>query len=633
MPFSSAFQVPFFLFFLVISTAGKAVTVAADFDDLKKVARAKKLSQNSTWLSLMHYYKVGSEAEGYESFVDDENFFLAADGKRNSQAELDKSIERLLFPDVEKDTLVDPRCQFVERERWLRQQLDLSAEAVPESCSDYYLWRSRIKAHSVTLVFPASYLNSPSSMFGHTLFRFDPSDIENNSAWLSYSLSYAANVTEQEEDSFAYAFKGIAGGYPGRFSVVPYFKKIQEYGALENRDVWEYKLNLTVDEVDRMVGHIWELHDIRFDYFFFRENCAFRLLELLDYARPGLELSSGFNFTAIPADTVKAVVHSGIVENVNYRPSIGAELQYQLALLPKGARQWVELLEKNPDLANSEKFLALDIPLQRSLISAANRFLTYKSRRKKMTDKTVNKRFKMLQSLNRYPSKKPVSPAVPEQPDSGHDTRLISLGAGRDHTKDFVELQYRISYHDLLDNIPGYLKGAEIELGDLHVKKYKAEQAKLDSFDLIQIRSLNAWYALFNPISWEAGVGLYRNELLEDNRLSVRLNAMAGRSFLWRKQSVFYALAGFDTNFYRHANHTAYLNVSAKVGVLDYNPFGTMQVQLEVESFQRHSSRADFDITQNFELARNHALRASFNFSRFNEQNSENFKLEYRHYF
>lgn len=37
--------------------------------------------------------------------------------------------------------------------------------------------------------------------------------------------------------------------YPGRFSVVPYVKKIREYAHLENRDMWEYALDLDRDEL------------------------------------------------------------------------------------------------------------------------------------------------------------------------------------------------------------------------------------------------------------------------------------------------------------------------------------------------------------------------------------------------
>ena len=60
---------------------------------------------------------------------------------------------------------------------------------------------------------------------------------------------------------------------------------------LENRDVWEYELNLEPHEIERLLAHTWELGFTRFDYYFFDENCSYHLLSLLDVARPGVELT------------------------------------------------------------------------------------------------------------------------------------------------------------------------------------------------------------------------------------------------------------------------------------------------------------------------------------------------------
>ena len=142
------------------------------------------------------------------------------------------------------------------------------------------------------LVFPAAYLNSPSSMFGHTLLRIDQADVtSNNTALLSYALNFGAYI-EGMDNSILYAWKGLMGGYPGMFALVPYREKLAEYSRLENRDLWEYKLNLTPEETGRMVEHVWELKQVRFDYYFFDENCSFRLLELMEIARPGIERPS-----------------------------------------------------------------------------------------------------------------------------------------------------------------------------------------------------------------------------------------------------------------------------------------------------------------------------------------------------
>jgi hypothetical protein len=82
---------------------------------------------------------------------------------------------------------------------------------------------------------------------------------------------------------------------------------ISEYSRLENRNLWTYQLDLSPKKTTRMVEHVWELRYVRFDDYFFDENCSFQLLERLEVARPSLRLTDQLPLTAIPADTVRAV--------------------------------------------------------------------------------------------------------------------------------------------------------------------------------------------------------------------------------------------------------------------------------------------------------------------------------------
>ncbi|MCB1756650.1 MAG: DUF4105 domain-containing protein [Gammaproteobacteria bacterium] len=614
--------------------AGERQTAHTDVEKLLRIADNKRLDQHPQWLTLMHYQSTGMDGDRLESQVDDQRYFLAENGKTDSRAELQASI-RGLFADTpkplpEKD---DPHCRFVEREYWLRQQLSLPAEAVPQNCTTFHQWRDRMEAYSVTLVFPASYLNSPSSMFGHTLFRFDPENIADDSSWLSFALTFAADTAESDDDAFAYAFKGIAGGYAGLFSVVPYFQKIQEYGAIENRDVWEYSLDLTPDEVERIIGHAWELREIRFDYYFFRENCAFRLLELLDYARPSLDLIEQFPRTAIPAETVKAVVNSGIVSDITFRPSVGSILQHAVTGLPREHRHWVRELEQAPDLAQSPEFLALPEGLQESIVDAANQYLTYRSRRRAMTPEMAGRRFKMLKQVNRFPAREPAAVPVPARPDSGHETGLLTVGAGREREADFVSAGLRISYHDLLDNSRGYLRGGEIQLGNVELRKYKGEKLRLERADLIQLRSLSAWHSIFDAIAWEAGAGLGRHPVIEQQKLGLTAAGAVGKSAMATDNTVAYGLIGASVFAFDEAEHSGYANLSLKSGLLYFNPFGTMQAELFAEAPQRHRSRYTLSLSQNLVLGKNHSIRATIRQDWESREDFLNASLTYRFHY
>ncbi|MDR3578435.1 MAG: DUF4105 domain-containing protein [Oryzomonas sp.] len=123
-------------------------------------------------------------------------------------------------------------------------------------------------------------------------------------------MNYAANT--REERGVKFAFKGLFGGYQGRFSIAPYYAAVKTYGDIENRDIWEYDQNLTPEEIGQLLRHVWEMRSAWFDYYFLDENCSYHLLSLLETARPGLRLTDRFPWWAIPSETVRAVSVAGL---------------------------------------------------------------------------------------------------------------------------------------------------------------------------------------------------------------------------------------------------------------------------------------------------------------------------------
>ena len=125
----------------------------------------------------------------------------------------------------------------------------------------------QIKPASVTLIFPAAHINSPASMFGHTLLTVDT---EPQSRLLAYSINYSAVTRETFGPIFA--FKGLFGFYPGYFSMLPYYAKLQEYSDIDQRDIWEYPLNLSGEEINRLLMHTYEMDWDLLGLLFFRRK-------------------------------------------------------------------------------------------------------------------------------------------------------------------------------------------------------------------------------------------------------------------------------------------------------------------------------------------------------------------------
>lgn len=275
-------------------------------DELIGRSRELRLSESREWHRLMHYTS-NLITPGVHGLADARRFYLAPDGKTNPQSELEATLASFFSDVQETDTKQNPQCAFIARYHWLDSRLSFDPVRMHrQPCRRFREWRETLNPLGVTLIFPTAYINNPSSMYGHTLLRIDAKDQDEKTRLLGYAINYAANT--DETNGVAFAINGLFGGYPGTFSIMPYYLKVREYSDMENRDVWEYELNLSPEEVDRLLMHAWELGPIYFDYYFFDENCSYYLLELLEAARPDLDLTSKFRWWAIPSDTVREIV-------------------------------------------------------------------------------------------------------------------------------------------------------------------------------------------------------------------------------------------------------------------------------------------------------------------------------------
>jgi hypothetical protein len=569
-------------------------------------ARSEQLANEPFWHSLGHY--TPAKLGGWRSYVDDPKFFLAADGAHRPDAELRATVEALYAPASQGER--HAQCVFPARSRWLKAQLRLDdLPVVP--CQNFNQWFKDVAPDSTVLIFPAAYLNSPSSMFGHTLLRIDQADVQRDkTALLSYAINFGAYI-EGSDNSILYAWKGLAGGYPGLFAMVPYQQKLAEYNSLENRDLWEYRLNLTHEETARMVEHVWELQQVKFDYFFFDENCSYRLLELLEVARPGLKLTGQFDLTAIPTDTVKAVSAAGLVEKIDYRPSRERELLARAEPLNHAEQDWVERISADTALLQSAEWRTVATDRQALIQDAAYRLERYRATGQDRDRARTERSFQLLRAINANPPP-PLVVARPGLPENGHDSRTWELGAGSRDDKAFAEYGLRMAYHDLNDNAYGFPLGAQIEILGLKVRQYEGNQWQLQSLDLATIRSLTPRSALLKPWSWQVTGGLERvlGKHGDENLVS-HVNGGAGGTWQLAPELLGFALG---TVRIEHNNDFAAFVAPAAgfdTGLLWRNPLGNFSFEAQGDYFTNGEVRRQLSLNQQWELSRTLGLRLS----------------------
>ena len=471
----------------------------------------RKISQRPYWQILLHIKDGRSE-------IDDPSFFLTPPERFSPLSELNATLMQL------KDADQRFLCRYPARIHWLKTQLpDFFGDLPDTTCHELEQRLAKKHIRAVTLVFPTTYINSPASMFGHTFLRLDS---DARTPMLGEAVNYAARTDEQ--NGLRYLYNGLLGGYRGYYSVLPYYQKIKEYSAMEQRDMWEYRLDLSQEEIDRMLYHLYELKGIYGDYYFFTKNCSYNLLWLLQSAKATRKYTDAFHYKAIPIDTIRVVDADGLISDVTYRPSERRKMQALAA-----RTEDIALTKRFIDSGGDTALIRTRTPLQQALMcELAIRDLKHARSQKRIDSGDYIRR---LRHLLHYRSKLPKLPKypipTPTDPRSGHKSAKIALGIGSGKK---IDLTLKPAMHAIDDLDRGFVRGAYIDFFALRIRR-----SQFDSFSFVSVTSLAERGIFFKPWSWRAQIAVER---LRPHHDYFTLTGGAGQTFRYRKATL-YALA------------------------------------------------------------------------------------------
>ena len=451
------------------------------------------------WHALLH------ADEGGQSTIDSPEFFFSPDGKRDVQSEWQASFAAM---NGSQDSAQTARCRFPARWQFMRQHVAELNDKPESPCVDFSAWKNKLDTQSVTLVFADAYLGNPSSMFGHTFLRLDT----DGSPLLAWVVNFAAQTRDAKSISFAW--KGLTGGYFGRFGLARYYDKVTEYVRLEQRSLWEYRLRLSRSDLDFLLAHLWEMRGINFDYYFFDENCSYQLLALLQVLRPELPISDGFDLFAAPIDTVRRLQQFDLLEPVQYRPSLQRSLANQIEQL---SPQTQDALAGS---LHSRRVVDEDLPSDQraALLDVLPGMARYHASQSKFVDSSDQAAWQELQkqALQQrsdlpLPSQL-LAPAAPAAPDRAHLSQRFQLAHTHHQTgPDAWLIGWRPVLHEALDGNLGMPPGSEISVVDLRVVLQDSNW-QLQRGQIIEVRALPLRDRWFKPWSWTLGVGYARDE-------------------------------------------------------------------------------------------------------------------------
>ena len=541
-------------------------------NELLNRAAALRLAEEREWQVLLHYRRTW--LGGGESMQDDPGFFLAPQGKTDPQAELAATLTKFFIDDVVGRSKQPAQCAFVGRYHWLKERLQFDDVRLPPlPCERFRKWFDEFNAEAISLIFPTGFMNNPSSMFGHTFLRVDGKDQTPQTRILAYTINYAAQLPP--DAGIEYAFKGVVGSYQGYFSTIPYYLKVQEYRDIDNRDIWEYRLKLTEQQVTRLLMHTWELGNAYFDYYFFGENCAYHILSLIEAAEPSAHLLDAFPAYTIPVDTVRLLREAGLVGEVISRPSRSTLVRRKRTSMTDDEQGWLDRLIRDPAGLREDGFRALHIERQAFVLETTSDYLLQHSAGAGEDGAPYREKNRAIlrarSELKVTPSVVLIEPYV-KQPDLGHGTSRIGLGAGWRNQRAFEEVSFRGAYHDLLDPETGYTPDAQIELVSVGIRHYHDQsQARVERFGLVNITSLAPIHALSSVPSWKVNVGM---NTIRHNGCQLCSNGVASggigaavESSLFKRE-VYFAFAEAEANYSRAYEERHRIGGGGTIGLL-----------------------------------------------------------------
>lgn len=536
-------------------------------------------AKDKQWLRLLHYEK--SLFGKYLSEVDGGNFFLDPKGQIRPDKELATFKKKLSETHVANDDHV--YCRFPARFKWLKKQEPDTVDPKLE-CPKLEAFRKRVSAKSISIVFSSYYMGNPASSFGHTFIRFGKTQNSatkgsTHSELLDTGVNFGA-VTNGA-GAVVYAIGGLTGLFIGTFNTVPYYYKVREYNDYETRDLWSYQLEMSQDEIDMVVDHVWELGHTHFDYYFLTENCSYHVLTILEAAKPEINLLQHLpGFYIIPSATLKALDKEKLIKSVTFRPAPSTLFDYLISGATSEEKGLVKKLVEDPktpvNLTDERKVLVYD-----SAISLVD----YKYAKEILKEEPEAQGIKQPLLIAR--SKVPLRSEDPDfsfklqdAPHLGHGIKRVSLGGVSENDHIGTDFALRFAFHDFLDFQTAYPQRSKLEVGHISLRTF-GDDLQLREVILADARSLGRWDMFTQSSSWKVRLGQWQTR--RDKRDFSTQGVLGGYGYSYQTKYITpYAMAHGELGYVSEHFRQIKIGAGADAGVLfDFSESLKMNTVLE----------------------------------------------------
>lgn len=515
----------FAFYFIILSFT---YSYSDDFADKLHKINESKLWEHPRWLRLLHM----NSSMGRCSDFDGGQFFIHKEGRCDAKKEFIATLKAFLSPNslLKRDSILNPfnlhpLAKYRARVHFFKELGLIQESELPQvDLSVYHRWITTLNPRAAKVVFATGYFGNPASIMGHTFLQFDTKGNTGATKPLNYAITFSAN--RGADRGFTYAWKGLFGGYPGTYNMLQYHVHKQKYLYSESRDLWEYELNLTQNELNYMLEHLWETGSTYHNYYFFTENCSYGLLTLLEASSLRLNFSEIKSGIIVPVETLKAIQKiPNLLKKPSYHPALKKKFFQRASALNSQQKKLLKQLLDPNKLDTTGMGLLPKIEVSETLDAVLD-YYQIKARKKGSNNPWKKSQLQLYKYRLNYPAGDFGNSQVPtpeESPDQIHGPEKLSYEIGIEQSALKHSLSYRLGYHNLNQNPIGFDRGLELELLNIKISwtpgqvinnttPIKTKTVELDYLTLIKAGSISPVNEWEKPLTWSGEMTLRRKD-------------------------------------------------------------------------------------------------------------------------
>ena len=460
------------------------------------------ISNDSTWQRLLYY-----DRDAKRSDVVSAEYFLSPEGRTDPLKELTATLEAYSAP-FGRNGDQHARCRFPARYLWLSQRLILDDyQVIPPQCVSLKKSQGKLQLKSISLMYVTGYLGNPASSFGHSFIKLNTRNNFGDSSLFDLSISYGADVPENE-NVFLYIYRGLFGEYEAKISDKYFYSDDLVYSSTEFRDIWEYELKLTDQQLLFFQLHVWEILGHRFQYYFLHRNCGYELSRMLEVVIDD-DLVKSADFYFLPIETFHSLSESSpeksVFGDVIYHPSEQKIVYEHYQRLTDREKRYLKEIMGN-DRLNMPLLESLEESLQLEIIDFLLEYHKYLLTREPDNKAYEESKKKLLVKRFGLPPREAAeieleqytSPVAGDKPGL-----LVAKYNYLESEDDFLTLGYSPYAAQSLGR--NDLNGNELILLNTEIG-VNGEDLFLDRFDLVKIKSYDRYHIPLEsklPLSWQ----------------------------------------------------------------------------------------------------------------------------------